>query len=341
MSSITTDFSQPISEESPSGENLEYETEYQEMVRLSEPQTRRDAPPSGDNRPPPQDPADWRTVEKLALGLLENTRDCRVVVHLALASLHTKGIETFRDCLELLNTYIGEFWGSVHPQLDEEDNDSTMRINAVETLNEYSYIVSSVAEMTLVDVKGLGKYSVHDIDLAEGNESPGDDDDVQDPGVIREAFLRSDPEQLQATLDAALASIDLLKKIDETWTEQSRGEQGPVFDLAEKSLRRVVTVMKEYMPSEELPPEGEGAEAGEGEVAVAAMTGAVRNRRDVVRVLDNICDYYSRHEPSSPIPLLLRRAQRLVEKSFMEILQDMVPDSVNQARIVSGDTEGQ
>jgi type VI secretion system protein ImpA len=78
----------------------------------------------------------------------------------------------------------------------------------------------------------------------------------------------------------------------------------------------------------------------EGEVVGAIeISGAIRSRADVVRVLDNICEYYTANEPSSPIPLLLRRAQRLVEKSFMEILADIVPDSVNQARIVSGKTD--
>ncbi len=341
MDSLITEFSRPISEELPSGENLEYEAEYQEMVRLSQPQPRRDAPPSSDNKPPPMDPPDWKSVEQLALGLLENTRDCRVVVHLALALLHTKGLTQFRDALELLQTYISSFWDTVHPQLDEDDNDSTMRINAVETLNEYSYIATSLAEVKLVQVQGLGKFGVRDVDLAEGKDSPRDGEQVEDPGVIREAFLRSDQDELQATYDAAVASIGLLQTIDAAWTESSGGEQGPVFDHAEKSLKRVVSVLTEYMPAKEaIDEEGETDTTGTSTTS-SGPAGAIRNRRDVVRSLDKICDYYTMNEPSSPIPLLLRRAQRLVEASFMEILQDMVPDSVHQAKIVSGDTEDQ
>jgi type VI secretion system protein ImpA len=34
--------------------------------------------------------------------------------------------------------------------------------------------------------------------------------------------------------------------------------------------------------------------------------------------------------------VLLRRARGLVEKSFMEILEDMVPDGVSQAKVVAG-----
>ena len=36
------------------------------------------------------------------------------------------------------------------------------------------------------------------------------------------------------------------------------------------------------------------------------------------------------------MPLLLRRAKRLVAKNFMEILHDMVPDGVSQAEQIGG-----
>ena len=53
-------------------------------------------------------------------------------------------------------------------------------------------------------------------------------------------------------------------------------------------------------------------------------------------MIDKICAYYERHEPSSPVPLLLMRARRLVDKSFMEILQDLAPEGMGQARQVGG-----
>jgi type VI secretion system protein ImpA len=58
----------------------------------------------------------------------------------------------------------------------------------------------------------------------------------------------------------------------------------------------------------------------------------------VIQAIDRICEYYTANEPSSPVPLLLRRAQGLVAKSFYEILEDMIPDSVAQAQIIGGDS---
>ena len=62
-------------------------------------------------------------------------------------------------------------------------------------------------------------------------------------------------------------------------------------------------------------------------------------REDVIRALDKACRYYESHEPSSPVPLLLKRAKRLVAKDFMEILRDLAPEGVSQAEKISGSGE--
>jgi type VI secretion system protein ImpA len=58
-----------------------------------------------------------------------------------------------------------------------------------------------------------------------------------------------------------------------------------------------------------------------------------------VRALDKICDYYARHEPSSPLPLLLQRCKRLATMSFIEIVREMVPDGLSQVEIIAGKRE--
>jgi type VI secretion system protein ImpA len=55
-----------------------------------------------------------------------------------------------------------------------------------------------------------------------------------------------------------------------------------------------------------------------------------------MRALDSVCRYYERIEPGNPAPLLIRRAQRLINKSFIEIIQDLAPDSLGQIRTIAG-----
>jgi type VI secretion system protein ImpA len=56
----------------------------------------------------------------------------------------------------------------------------------------------------------------------------------------------------------------------------------------------------------------------------------------VLRILDALCDYYARNEPSSPVPMLLTRAKRLVDKSFIDIIRDLAPAGLAEAEVIGG-----
>jgi type VI secretion system protein ImpA len=71
-------------------------------------------------------------------------------------------------------------------------------------------------------------------------------------------------------------------------------------------------------------------------VRPAAISGEIGDRADVLRMLDKLITYYQRNEPSSPVPLLLERARRLVPKSFLEILEDLAPDGMAQLKVIKG-----
>ena len=62
----------------------------------------------------------------------------------------------------------------------------------------------------------------------------------------------------------------------------------------------------------------------------------VESREDVLRVLDQVCTYYELFEPASPVPFLLKRAMRLVEMNFMEIIEDLAPDSMGHIEMITG-----
>ena len=66
------------------------------------------------------------------------------------------------------------------------------------------------------------------------------------------------------------------------------------------------------------------------------MSGPIQSREDVIRVLDQVCDWYSKYEPSSPVPLLLHRAKRLVNKNFMELMQDLTPGGLSEIQTIAG-----
>ncbi len=75
---------------------------------------------------------------------------------------------------------------------------------------------------------------------------------------------------------------------------------------------------------------------GGGVVGQRLVVGEIASREDVIRMLDKICEYFNRYEPSSPVPFLLKRAKTLATKDFMEILLDLAPGGAEQASLIFG-----
>jgi type VI secretion system protein ImpA len=55
-----------------------------------------------------------------------------------------------------------------------------------------------------------------------------------------------------------------------------------------------------------------------------------------VRALAAATDYFTRCEPSNPAVMILRQAQELVGKSFLDVLKALVPDQVAKAAVNIG-----
>lgn len=337
MSPSIETLSLPISEDMPSGENLEYDPEYLEMEKFFEAKPESSIEVEGQEISGP----DWKSVEKHAGSLLKRTRDLHVQVYAVIASIHMGGLLEFRDNLKILATYLGDFWDTVHPQLDpDDDNDPMLRLNTMQMLNDHSLITHALDRVKLVELKGMGQFGVREVELAQGKETPVEGEEVTDLNVIREAFNQAGGEYVDSLVAATDESIQLFSDLDTIWQDKAKDPEGLRFDVAVAALKKTSAILHDLAPAGSETAASEMEAAGGGAAgAVSASSAAVNSRADVVRLLDNICEYYSVQEPSSPIPLLLRRAQRLVEKSFMEILADIVPDSVNQAKIVSGNTD--
>ena len=78
-----------------------------------------------------------------------------------------------------------------------------------------------------------------------------------------------------------------------------------------------------------------------GIALLAVSVGAIRSRQDAIRALDAVAQFFRQNEPSSPIPLFLERAKRLVSKDFLEVLADIAPEAIPQARAAGGLKQGE
>lgn len=323
--------SQPISDDQPCGEDLEYDNAFQaiETALQSQGEGVMEDQQSGDEE------LDWPAVGKHAEDLLGRTRDMRVFVYAAMAGLNTDGLPMFHEALIALNNCMEAYWDEIHPQLDpDDDNDPMLRMNVLQNLDDRERVHQGIRRSPLVELKGVGRFSLHDIDLATGNQEAAEDEESVDIAIIEGAFMDGDREHLAAISDAVEGSLAELSRLSEIWSEKTDGYEQPGVEGTIGDLRAVGRALAEYAPAGTVAG-GEGDADGADDKAAAGV-GAINSNADVIRALDRICEYYAKNEPSSPIPPLLKRAQRLVSKSFYEILRDLVPDGVSQFNNISG-----
>jgi len=338
-----------VAENAPCGDNLEYDPAYGELERLC---VGKPEQQFGNTIIPAEEP-DWAAVRRQAVALAERTKDLRVAATLVRALIQTHGFVGLGDAVALIRGYVEKYWATVHPQLDPDDNnDPTLRVNTLVSLCDADTTLRMLKRAPLVSSRSLGRFSLFDWAIAHGElPAPADMESPPTAASMEGAFLDADLEELKATHAAVVAAIGHVQKIESEVTTQ-------VGAASAASLLPLVAVLKEAEKiltaqltrrgvslggKEDVKEEAEGpAVAAAGTAAAAsqaagfAVDGEIRSRDDVIRLLDRICEYYERNEPSSPLPMLLRRAKRLATMSFLEILRELAPDGVSQAEALGG-----
>jgi type VI secretion system protein ImpA len=127
-----------------------------------------------------------------------------------------------------------------------------------------------------------------------------------------------------------------LRNMVATMQTRSGFESAPDFDGLLRPLSRIDKLLTGHIPG---AAANEPTAASASEEAPAMPTGSVtdiKSRQDAIRALDAVSAFFRVHEPSSPVPLFIERAKRLVSKTFMEVLEDIAPDSVSHAKLIGG-----
>lgn len=323
-----------LGDDAPSGENLEYESVFAELELAAQPGEERQA---GDEIIPAEPPNDGDIIEK-GLAVLEQSHDLRAAVFIGGAELRTNGFEGFAKATSYVRGCLEQYWDTCHPQLDDEDdNDPTMRVNTILGLCNEGTMVKLVRRAPMTFSNAFGRVSLRDIAVADGEVAPSESaENILDHSGISAAFRDTDAEKLLSIFNATSQVLEDFRTIDAVFDEKIPG-LGPDMSLMIKTMQRIVARLGEETGADLEDVSQDGEDVAEGGVAkAAAPTGAIASRQDVETAIDRILTYYTVYEPSSPIPLILERAKRLVGADFMTIVNDMAIDGLPNVKLVGG-----
>lgn len=336
-----------ISTESPGGDDLEYDPDFLAMQLAAEGKAERQM---GDHLIPAEEP-DWHRVSEMGVGLLRRSKDLRVAVLLVRAEMQLRGIPGLKEGLELITGLISRFWEALHPQLDPDDDfDPSARVNAIMDLCGLDTFQKPLRAITLIHSPVFGAIACRDIENLRSGVATTQDSQQSDVARIEGAFQDCDLFELQTATQDVAETLGWARAIDQALADHLTPDRlpdlSPLINIISTSHAVLESYLHERQPS--LVARSTTASSDQSvqvsspainaatRVNTTALTTQISSRQDVQRELDRLCDYYDRYEPSSPVPLLLKRARRLVTCSFIDIVRDLAPDALSQIQQICG-----
>ena len=326
----------PIGEASPCGDDLEYDAAFTALTTAAQGKPEQQF---GDTVIPAVEP-EWREVAEQSDAILRRSKDVRAAVLLLRASTRLQGLAGFVAGLELLTRLLDRFWDGIHPKLDaEDDNDPTMRLNALAPLGDETMVLRDLYDAQVGVAPGVGAIRVRDIAVANNALNAVGGEATYSPAQIQgglEALHAEWPELIQA----AIGVPGLVEKLQALLVE--RTGRSDAIDLSpvrtigrmlQKACSAAIGAPEEAGATEET--QGDAPQAG-GAPRPAAARGEIQSRQDALQMLDRVIRFLEQTEPGNPAPLLIERAKKLIGVSFLEIMANLAPGALDTIETVTG-----
>lgn len=337
---------QPISEDIPSGEYLRYSGIYDQISEAR----RADENLSQGEWQTELKVADYREVINLSVNALTTqSKDLQIGVWLSEALMKEYGFVGLRDSMKLLSGLQEAFWETLHPEIDEGDMEG--RANAISWFDFQASLIIKEAKITNGE-----RYSYLDWEDSKKFDIPENIDTLEyaDQDRYRELAAQAETErrvtgdlwrkEKARTTRAFCEEVNFA--VEECWTELKELNrvieekfdriQMPGLSTLKKSLEEVEIQTKKLLEEKRLeePNENDGAtteinESGETVVVPAAnagTSGAIQSRKDALKRLSEIADFFQKTEPHSPVSHLVTRAVKWGNMPLDGWLQDVIKD---------------
>jgi type VI secretion system protein ImpA len=334
----------PIAGDNPSGRNLFYEPQYDE---LREARRVEDDTLQGDWKRKAKQ-ADWDRVVEIGSNLLQRlTKDLQVAAWMTEALARKRGLPGLRDGLVLVRELQERFWDTYYPSI--EDGDVESRSGPFVFLNNALPLV--IRSVPLTAGMGERQYSYLHWQEARTTENVGLQDAEKMEELIAEG--KTTPQQFEDAvaqtprrfyenlLEDLLQARDAFTALDQS-TDERFGRDAPSLTAIRKAIddcrlvvEPIVQTKRELEPSldDEPSPEADDEAATDSDDEPAATLGddeqqtprkrprasrpsAVGPIQSVDDALSRIVDaaaYLRQNDPSNPVPFLVVRALRMGE----------------------------
>jgi type VI secretion system protein ImpA len=328
------DWMAPVEAAAPCGADIEYDPEF---VVLSAKVALRAEAQYGDFVGSPE-PVNWSDIDRDCRRLMVRSKDMRLAVLFTRCRTRLAGATGLAEGIGLLAAWLAAYPQALHPQLDDADADGDaaleIRMNALQALTDTDGLLSDVREIALTK-STAARLQMRDVERAFAHPRPSDA--LAPESVTRQIQgLRNQQSAILAGFDEALAGLAAI----EEWSRDHLAGYAPDLSALTRLLRHVggrdvrtveadpgivannaqsdesgQTAPDSSLPAREedtnLPSDSPGRRTGT----------TTADRHAALELIREARQWFEQHEPSSPIPVLLRRAEQFVGKRYAEVVR--------------------
>lgn len=346
-SNVPGEWTEPCSTNSPCGASLEYDAEYAVLQARLVPKVdvqygdflAQSAPP------------DWVEIERDCRRLMLRSKDIAVLIWFTRSRVNLAGAEGLLQGLSALKVLLLKYPVDIHPQLEIEGmQDPEVRANALAALCDPEGLMADIRDV-VVSSNTAFRLSVRDVERAFSVPRPVN---AMDQDVVKRQLLdlesRNDS-ALRALWACAVCINDIA-----SWAKTNLGDQAPAL---QPLLRLLCALISLDTPSTVIEPQA--AEPEPSVVDLQESVGAfspyvadespnenvlqrqedpspvnrpvmtaAEQREQVRRLLVQAREWIEQNEPSSPVVILLKQAERMWGRRFSEVA-GMIPAELLQA----------
>ncbi|PFH29687.1 MULTISPECIES: ImpA family type VI secretion system protein [Burkholderia] len=337
------DWLAPVSDSMPCGPDLEYDHDF--VVLFASAAPRQDVQYGAFVGAP--DPVNWSELERDCQRLMLRTKDIRVAILYTRCRTRLAGAAGLADGTGWLAAWLDGFAGQMHPQPDVDggrDAAREMRMNALQALADPDGLLADVREIVL-SKSTLARLQVRDVERAFAHPRPAD---ALAPESVTQQLLdvRMQQPEVMVGFDDAITHLAAIA----AWC--ARHLEGYLPDLS--SLTRLLGILSAPAPAnaveqleESRDPTSASSESSGNDASAqlepvndrtvsatkpitAQPRSAPADRQAALTLIRTARTWFETHEPSSPIPVLLKRAERFVGKPYAEVVTAIPAELLSQ-----------
>lgn len=319
---------EPISEDAPCGADLEYDDEFRQLEEVARGKPGSVVDPDKPGASIAAVQPDWHETKSLALSILRKSKDLRAIAYLLKAEIATGELAQIAPLLRATTEMAQTYWSGLYPLLDaDDDNDPTMRVNALASLSDPEDALRLLRETVLFKHAAFGSIKFRSLEtglglLPESANSADVNLSNSDAQLAVMNGLEGDSRNILALKDVLEAARDLQVKVDELAGPRSMLDLKPLF----QRLKPVVDFI-ESLRAQAAESDSNGNTDASGATGGGTAQSGQMNRDEAKRLIAKVCEFLDKTEPSSPAPLFLRRALALMDMSFLDIVRDLAPEA--------------